>query len=176
MVAGEGHHGDAHVGDMQACAGWYYNSPDYRTETEPLPRSVPIGFIDEAPALDIRVFSSRCDMTLPDLAGRWMRWPRESTGSADHYLIFADLREAGAALLMAHGLGSNGDWFPPDVIQLSQTDNKGKPRWYMHCPVLGTRCQILYYRNGRFASAKAQRLVHRSQRAVPAKATLQNGR
>ena len=38
------------------------------------------------------------------------------------------------------------------------------PKYYFVCPITGARADTLYYRDGRFASAKAQRLIHASQR------------
>ena len=51
---------------------------------------------------------------------------------------------------------------PPQFVRLVPSATKG--RWFLECPLLGTRCDVLYLRGHRFASAKANRLVHRSQR------------
>lgn len=52
----------------------------------------------------------------------------------------------------------------PPQRQVFRTTRTATRRRLFVCPVEGTRCERLYYRNGYFASARAQRLTQRSQR------------
>jgi hypothetical protein len=59
----------------------------------------------------------------------------------------------------------NYDRGPPFLIVEITTGAQKNPKHYFVCPVTGRRVDKLYFREGRFASATAQRLVHASQRA-----------
>ena len=50
-------------------------------------------------------------------------------------------------------------------IKLAQGPRSARTR-YLVCPLTLTRCDVLYFRNGIFASREAQRLFNRSQRAL----------
>lgn len=61
---------------------------------------------------------------------------------------------------------SFGDDAEVQVVEIVHGAQRN-PKPYFLCPVSGARTETLYFRGGRFASAAAQRLIHRSQRARP---------
>src|SRR5436190_506250 len=80
-------------------------------------------------------------------------------------LLIADFRDALEPFLVLD-IGREGtSSFRRQLIPLVATNPGTKgTRWYLQCPVTHKRGDYLLLRNGLFASAKAHRLVHRSQR------------
>jgi hypothetical protein len=123
-----------------------------------------VGILEQHPALDVRVLSRRWKEAL---SGRWahtLEWP-DDRGIAEmvvaveledpegpHSLVITRLR-GGAKTIQKIGLCP----MPAEA---------GGTRWFFLCGPTGRRCEVLSLRNKFFASPKAQRLVHQSQRSL----------
>ena len=77
--------------------------------------------------------------------------------------IYAMRRHDGGAVLM---IKLRFDPKAATILILVRKGNQTNPKIYMRCPVNGSWVSHLYYRDGRFASAKAQRLGFPSEMAA----------
>ncbi len=123
-------------------------------------RQRPLRRLEGAATLNARVMGRLWDKT-----GAWMSvlaWPASAMEGFKHWELATDFSDpAGQLLIRGAGLQRSS-------VQVIQTLPAGayKPNNRVFvCPVLGTRHDVLYLRDGLFASAKAQRLIHASQRA-----------
>ena len=123
-------------------------------------RQRPLRRLEFAAALDARILGR-----LWDKAGPWMTvlaWPAAAMEGFSYWELATDFSDPARHMLI-RGVG-----LPRSNVQVLQTRPAGayKPNnRVLVCPVLGTRHDILYLRDGLFASARAQRLIHASQRA-----------
>lgn len=83
-------------------------------------------------------------------------------GDATRFVLAADFRDRTAPSVGLCRFTPDGLGFQSLIVEHA-SDYK-PDNWVFRCPVLGTRHDILFLRDGQFASAKAQRLVHASQR------------
>ncbi|MDP3174807.1 MAG: hypothetical protein Q8M88_10270, partial [Phenylobacterium sp.] len=125
----------------------------------------PIALAEQFGSLDARALT-RLWKGEPGSWERALRYPGPDTENT-LWFMHADFRDPLAARLWVQK--RVGEWHgeaagPVRVIRLVQSE-RAKGRWYLECPVLGLRCDILYLRDDRFASRQAQRLLHSSQRA-----------
>ncbi|WGM48087.1 hypothetical protein KOAAANKH_02976 [Brevundimonas sp. NIBR10] len=120
----------------------------------------PLRKLESVPALDARVLSrlwARDRVWSTALA-----WPDMATGAVSIWWLATDLRDQACLIAGIRPFGSND----ADVqrLELRQAGAYKPNNLVFVCPILGTRHDILYLRDGFFASAKAHRLVHASQR------------
>lgn len=129
-------------------------------DTDSLSRR-PLKVLETSAALDARVLSKLLPRDRP-----WCRtliWPPSAMEGATRFVLAADLTDRSAPRLAIKRTGPTGSaWQSVNVRRSS--DYKPNNLVFV-CPVLGTRHDVLFLRDGFFASPKAQRLVHRSQRA-----------
>lgn len=122
-----------------------------------------VGLIPDYPALDVRVLEKIWQM---DEQGRWgvaLVWPDGSQAPLTVYLMASfDVLDRPALFLE---MEVNGKVLK-QTIELEPSRPRTPKRWFMRCPVTQARTELLYFRGGCFASAKAQRLVHPSQRTM----------
>lgn len=124
----------------------------------------PVRILEEFAALDMRALNR----IWPDQEKLWvagLRWPAPAMCGAERIVFAVDVRNDASPILLVRSVFSQA---PPveQVIELRPAHPGAPPRWFLVCPVTGQKCDILFLRDGYFASAKAQRLVHRSQRAA----------
>ena len=123
----------------------------------------PLALIEDYPALDIRWIAKA---SKPDSSGLWVRrvrWPKLEG------VLIADSRDPDQPFLALRNLHlADGTPVPDQVIRLIPSAHGN--RRYMQCPLSLARCEILFFRDIIFASSKAARLVHRSQRLRLARA------
>lgn len=116
--------------------------------------------ITDHPILDIRPLTRRGQWRADRLTGQQLRW---GIGYPFQYeaALFVDTRRAEPMMVVAHQSYEDMDrgWQRLPIIRQTY----GRLRFL--CPVLETACDMLFERNGLFASREAQRLVHPSQRA-----------
>lgn len=128
-----------------------------------------VGLISDYPALDIRELEKTW---LLDEDGHWgavLAWPGGAEAPLTVYLMASfDILDRPALYLEADMAGQ----VLQQTIELERSRPGTPRRWFMRCPVTAVRKELLYFREGRFASAKAQRLVHPSQRAARAPTSL----
>lgn len=118
-----------------------------------LPNDLPVAFREDHPVLDVGALVRLLKPFYGDACGQLIAW---STGLQAKVLL--DLRSYAKPRLTIHRVG--GATTPePQVIELVRGG-----RWYMRCPIAGTRHDLFFYRHATFASPKALCLVHRSQR------------
>jgi hypothetical protein len=137
--------------------------PDRCAPTDP---DSPILIVEDQPALDLRALGRHWDLTKASLHWAKLVWPSNLMGGARHFLLVLDMTTPPPLLLVQRF--HDAEPVSSQTIMLVKSASSVAPRWQMVCPASGAHCDILYLRDGRFASAKAQRLTHRSQRAAKA--------
>lgn len=112
-----------------------------------------------APVLDIRVLCRENRLGEEGLRARTLGWPDEYT-SGHLILLIQDARAEDPFLMIAHQAEVRDDprWQRIEIFRLPN----GRLRF--RCPVSTKACDLLYLRNGSFASWEMQRLYHPSQR------------
>lgn len=125
-------------------------------------RSTNVGNVEDAIALDIRVLR-RLGVVRP---GECMiddvHWSKRGlrTASARLRVDLSDIECDGAMSITA----DMPDGTINQQIAIETVPSAfGGHRCYFICPITATRCEILYYLNGRFASRKAHRLTYAVQ-------------
>lgn len=130
-------------------------------ENEPFSHPTTTSLTTRHGVLDIRVLA-REGMLVPHHAmTTTLVWPLGKTG--DHtLLIVLDYRDEVPFLMVSHKGNEPSDpsWQRIDMVVGADR----KPRFV--CPATKGRVDMLYLRNGAFASATAQRLYHPSQRSA----------
>jgi hypothetical protein len=128
-----------------------------KVQTKPLT----VEQVDRFPALDIRVLASRDELSEGSAWARTLGWPSWATDGT-RLLMVRDLRDANLPMIMIGRMGKNPGECTWQRIALLRNNRN---RWFFRCPVTGKRCEILYHRDGVFASREAQRLYNLSQRS-----------
>ncbi len=124
----------------------------------------PAGILEDYPALDLRVLDLATRMHGAEVWTHSLVW-RDASGDVPPVLLVADFRDPLKPFLLLELGHEGGSSFQRLLVDLVATNPGAKgARWYLQCPVTGHRADYLLLREGRFASAKAHRLVHRSQR------------
>ena len=118
----------------------------------------PIAILEDHPALDVRVLTQAGLAVMDEIHAAVLQWPH-----GPPVLLVADLREPDEAYLLLVHRFPNGET-KEEVIPLIPSWANHRARWYLRCPADGARRDLLFLRDGVFAGARAQRLVHRSQR------------
>jgi hypothetical protein len=123
-----------------------------------------LGILEQHPSLDVRVLSRRWNQQRNVRWAHTLVWP-EACGISE-MLVVAELRAKSDPHLLVI----------TQVRSMSKTTQKiglcpvpaagGGTRWFFICGLTGKRCELLSLRNEFFASPKAQRLVHQSQRGL----------
>lgn len=144
---------------MHKSLEWAESLPPIRAPAEP-PAPDSIEFY---PQLNIRILLDRGWFREDRVIGRRLGWQSDVTGVTSIYLFF-DPRSEGMPLLIARIQHRDGDivW---QSIRLLPGTRSGKPRYVM-CPITHLRSELMYFRNGLFASREAHGLYNPSQRAA----------
>lgn len=125
-------------------------------------RSTNVGNVEDAIALDIRVLRRLGALRPGECVIERIRW-RERALRAPEALLRADLSdiERGGELSLVADMpdGTTSQQIAIDAVPSAL----GGHRCYFICPVTASRCEILYYLDGRFASRKAHRLTYAVQ-------------
>jgi hypothetical protein len=140
------------VEEIQRCAELAFPSPPLPAEAGVV-RELSVAFREDYPVLDIGAVARELRPLYDDAVGCVARW---RTGLRVSFVFDLSLADK-PCLIICREEGSNAPEL--QVVELVQGG-----RWYMRCPILGTRHDLFFYREGKFASPKANRLVHRSQR------------
>lgn len=123
-----------------------------RAGDEPkLPRPAAASTLEDYPELDLRLLRVRRGFA----AGQTLLWSRPG----GRCLLVQTLIDERALQLVIMSADSR------QFIQLAKGQRAGD--LFALCPVSGRRTVKLHWRNGRFASRQAQRLIHRSQLSRP---------
>ena len=143
--------------------GYLSHSPSEYLETAAPQKdrflNAPLERIDGRPSLDLRVLAKK--WVIDDTA----TWSSPILWPSLWGLLIVDFRDPAQPFLWLGSLQTpQGRQLPEQIIRLVPSAHKG--RWYMECPLSGRRCEILFFRDGVFASPKAARLVHGSQRSL----------
>lgn len=112
-------------------------------------------------ALDVRALAA-IGLGKVVLAAHGLVWRLPDGTEIARALLVVDFRVADRPFLAVRSITGVDGAIPAQFVRLVPSATAG--RWFLECPLLGTRCDILFLRGRRFASAKANRLVHRSQR------------
>lgn len=136
-------------------------SPQDWLATIPEPRdrfgNSPLGYLEDQIALDIRKLAKKWRLDENGIWARRINW------SGLKAVLIVDFRDPATPLLALREVVDKAGQAIDDVI-IKLLPSKFKSRWFMECPLSGRRCDILYWRDDVFASARAARYVHRSQR------------
>ena len=121
------------------------------------------------PVLSIDAFAEALRKTDDPICAS-LSWPK--LGLESLYLYGLHLQGSTFALLVSREMDPRA---PLTIIMVKEGDQR-HPKLYMRCPVTGEHVSHLYYRDGRFASPKAQQLRYPSalQRAPKAAASSRN--
>lgn len=129
-----------------------------------VPRPQPsIARIENRATLDIRPIVRRFEPERRLVSGMQLGWPVEATGGA-RLMLFVDFRDPDHSCLTVRSEFEVGIPAAFQVIRLIKAPLSR--RWFMVCPVDGKHRDLLYFRDGIFASAAAHRLIYSSQRAL----------
>ena len=126
-------------------------------------RSRPPKLLEQVAALDARELSRQWTGK-PSWQGVLM-WPPEVMEGAEKFVIVADLSDPETASVGLRGFGSDGQ-ARLHLLNVAPAGPNKPTSWVFICPILGSRHDVLFLRDGLFASARAQRLVHASQRSA----------
>lgn len=131
--------------------------------TPPFVRSEP-DILENYPALDLRALNLSARMGGKKVWSHSLRWEGTPVAIPPITLI-ADFRQPLTPFIVLDVGQQGSPSYHRLLIELVATKPGSKgARWYMQCPITRSRCEFLLWRNGRFASAKAHRLVPSSQR------------
>ncbi len=119
----------------------------------------PLIKLESCAALDARVVSRIWSATKASLTT--LIWPKGMEGTTQFVLV-ADFSVQLAPIVGLSRQNPDGRSFQSLSVEPAGLYKPGN--WVFLCPVLATRHDVLFLRDGLFASAKAQRLVHASQR------------
>ena len=117
--------------------------------------------IDRYPCLSMPELTRMMPRGSEEIWAEAFRWETKTLGKPLEALIAVD-RRAGRRFALVRSYLGDGER-QEQVLEIAAGGQKN-PKYYFVCPVTGARADTLYYRHGRFASAKAQRLIHASQR------------
>jgi hypothetical protein len=135
---------------------------------EPYPPSLKgedLGIVERHASLDIRILSKVWKKTGQKRWGHTLEWPPAlRISEMDISIELED--EADPHMLVVKQPKSMSKTVQKIRLR-SQATASGGTRWFFICGLSGKPCELLYLRNGFFASSQAQRLVHQSQRALP---------
>ena len=139
-------------------------SPREWLETLPEPRdrfgNSPIAYLEDQISLDIRWLARKWKLDDSGVWARRLAWRRLKA------VLIVDFRDTDNPLIALRQIeGRTGEQFEDLIIKL--VPSAFKSRWFMQCPLSGRRCDVLYWRDDVFASARAARYVHGSQRGRP---------
>jgi hypothetical protein len=113
--------------------------------------------------LDMRILLDRGEFKSDRVSGIRLGWPQEAIGGSSIYLFF-DPRAFGMPLMVAR-IEAEDSAVRWQSIRLLPSPRSNKPR-YMLCPLSHISSDVLYFRNGIFASRRAHGLFNPSQRAA----------
>jgi len=122
-----------------------------------------IDFNDRYPCLSLRELTSLMPKAEGEIWAEALRWDLPTVGALEAW-IGVD-RHPGRRFAVIRLWSGDADRVQ-QIVEIVQGAQKN-PKKYFVCPVTGVKTEALYFREGRFASARAQRLIHRSQRADP---------
>jgi hypothetical protein len=91
-------------------------------------------------------------------------WPEHVSGGVASFAVFVELRRGRKPTLTIQSSLGIGRGLTCQVLDIVEAQPNTPLRWYLVCPLSGRHCDALFLRDGVFASAKAQRLIYRSQR------------
>lgn len=121
----------------------------------------PLKVLESTAALDARVLSKLLSRDRP-----WcgtLIWPAPAMEGATRFVLVADLKDRHDPRLAIKRTGPAGSSW--QILRVQRASDYKPNNLVFICPVLGTRHDVMFLRDGFFASPKAQRLIHRSQRA-----------
>jgi len=136
-------------------------SPEHWLSTIPEPRdrfgNSPLAHIEDQSSLDLRKLAKAWKLDKRGIWSQGVIWSRLKA------VLIADFRDAEHPLIALRQI-KRTDGEPQEDIIIKLVPSAFKSRWFMECPLSSQRCEILYWRDDVFASARAARYVHRSQR------------
>lgn len=125
-------------------------------------RSINVGNVDDALALDIRALRRLGVARLGECVCDTVRWLNGglNTRSARLRVDLSDVQRGGVMRIVSDMIDGPGvQYVAIEVVPTSW----GGWRCYLICPITARRCEALYYAEGRFASRTAQRLSYATQ-------------
>jgi hypothetical protein len=123
----------------------------------PLPAELPPDYVQDRPQLDVRVLKSEGLLQPGQLRGAALLWKKELMGVLTEVIAAFDLRDPERPLIFIRGRDTFFHQLYDQLVELIPCDG----RWYLRCPISGSRVTILYLKEGRFASRSAQELFYR---------------
>ena len=130
-------------------------------EDRPFDHSVPLDIWENFPRLDLRVLAREGLLRDGKATPVTLAWSRNGRNELVVYLNI-DLRSDSKLSVLASG--HDREFF--QTIALTQATRSRGLRYVMSCPAMLIDVEAMAFRDGRFASRQAQRLVHASQRAA----------
>lgn len=116
-------------------------------------RSVHRGVVQQNPAIDLRILRRAGLLRPGECTYDTVRW-RNQAPDALSARIFVDICDTGDASMRLVGTGGDRAFAQRVAIECVPCPYGGV-RCYFVCPINGTRCELLYFADGLFASRKA---------------------
>ncbi len=135
-----------------------------RSRQKPLPEGMARGVLDDHPRLDMRTLINAGHAVSGQRSSAVIDWA-DATPLIDGLRFVIDLRTSVEPHIELEMMRQGQPTY--QSLRLMHRGPGGRSRWCFVCPVSGTACEVVALRYGRFASAKAQRLVNRSQLGKP---------
>jgi hypothetical protein len=137
---------------------------DPASDAAGLPTTGPIGRWEDQARIDLRVLARQGLLRIDRFTHAVLDWSEEGVHPVRVDLMIDLCDRAEPSMTLAC---STTDGQRLQRIWLHLPDRPGA-RWQMLCPVMGEYCEVVAWRDGRFASRQGQRLVNRSQRTAKA--------
>jgi hypothetical protein len=141
-------------------ATWLSRREVDNLDPEHAPLTSPLDFLDDYPALDLRSLS-RLGFLKSPLAGFTLKWVDLSGKQKASAVVLVDQSTAARPFLLVQPI-DGASAVVEHVIEL--IPKAAGSRAHLRCPRSGQHKDVLFLREGIFASARANRLHHRSQR------------
>lgn len=136
-------------------------TPQEWIETIPEPRdrfgNSPLSYLEDQISLDVRKLAKFWRLDEQGIWAQRILWVGLKA------VLIVDFRDPEHPLLALRDIERKSGEPIEDVI-IKLLPSAFKSRWFMECPLSGQRCDLLYWRDDVFGSARAVRYVHRSQR------------
>jgi hypothetical protein len=123
-----------------------------------------LAMIERHASLDIRVLSKVWKKARQKRWAHTLEWP--SALQISEMDIFIEAEDEADPHVLVVTQPKNMSRTVQKIRLRPQATASGGTRWFFICGLSGKPCELLYLRNGFFASSQALRLVHQSQRAL----------
>lgn len=120
-----------------------------------------VGFVEDVPCLELSALVKAGMFRMP-VCGHLATWKLTNAPLPTSAVIASDLRAAVIPQILIRPTAETGTTILEQWLKVVRSEHNS--RLFFECLLTGARCDRLFLREGVFASARAHRLVSRSQR------------